>query len=102
MLDAEIDNLRSALQWALQAAPEISSRLGGQLGKYWQLRRDLEGLQWLDAALRAAGERAPLTDRARAQLRHAEQLSFRNQGAAAIDGLQAALALYRQANDTPE
>jgi predicted ATPase len=33
VLDAEIDNLRSALQWALQAAPETSLRLAGQLGK---------------------------------------------------------------------
>ncbi len=99
VLDAEIDNLRAALQWALQAAPEISLRLAGQLGDYWRLRRDLEGLQWLDAALQVAGERAPLTDRARARLHHAVQLSFRNEGEAAIDGLQAAVALYRQAND---
>ena len=101
-LDAEIDNLRSALQWALGAAPQISLRLAGQLGKYWQLRPGLGGLDWLDASLQAAGEGAPLTDRARARLHHANQLGFggfRNQGAAAIEGLQAALALYRQAND---
>ena len=99
VLDAEIDNLRSALQWALLAAPETSLRLAAQLGNYWRLRPGLEGLQWLDAALRAAGERAPLTDRARARLHHAEQLSFGNQGAAAIEGTQAALDLYRQGND---
>lgn len=98
-LDAEIDNLRCALRWALRAAPETSLRLAGQLGRYWQLRSDLEGLQWLDAALLAAGERAPLTDRARARLHHAQQLTLRNQGAAAIDGIRAALALFRQAND---
>jgi predicted ATPase/DNA-binding SARP family transcriptional activator len=97
-LDAEINNLRSALQWALQAAPETSLRLAGQLGNYWKVRYDLEGLQWLDAALQAAGDRAPLTDRARAWLRHADQLG-RNEGAAAIDETRAALALYRQAND---
>ena len=99
MLDAEIDNLRSALQWALQAAPETCLRLAGQLGKYWRLRPDLEGLKWLDASLQAAGERAPLVDRARARLHHANELSHRNQGAASIDGLRAAAALYRQAND---
>ncbi len=76
VLDAEIDNVRSALQWALQAAPEISLRLAGQLGDYWRLRPDLEGLRWLDASLQAAGEGAPLTDRARARLHHADQLSF--------------------------
>jgi predicted ATPase/DNA-binding SARP family transcriptional activator len=98
ILDAEIDNLRSALRWALRAAPETSLRLAGQLGDYWRLRHDLEGLQWLDAALQVAGERAPLTDLARARLHRAGQLQLRND-AAAIDGLQAALALYREAND---
>ena len=99
VLDAEIDNLRSALQWAFQAAPETSLRLAGELGSYWRLRPDIEGLQWLGTALRVAGEHAPLTDRARAVLRHADQLSFHNEGSAAIDGLTAALALYRQADD---
>jgi predicted ATPase/DNA-binding SARP family transcriptional activator len=99
LLDAEIDNLRSALRWALDAAPETCLRLAGRLGKYWRLRPDLEGLQWLEAALRSAGERAPLTDRARARLHHANELSNRSQGIASIDGLRAAAALYRQAND---
>ena len=99
VLDAEIDNLRSALQWALEAAPETCLRLAGQLGNYWQLRYDLEGLQWLDAALQAAGESAPVTDRARARHHHAQQLNMRNQRAAAIEDLRAAVALYRQAND---
>jgi predicted ATPase/DNA-binding SARP family transcriptional activator len=99
LLDAEIDNLRSALQWSLEAAPETCLRLAGQLGKYWRLRPDLEGLKWLEAALKAAGERAPALDRARARLHHADELSFRHHGAASIDGLRAAAALYRQAND---
>jgi predicted ATPase/DNA-binding SARP family transcriptional activator len=99
VLDAEIDNLRSALRWALKAAPEASLRLAGRLGKYWELRVDGEGLQWLDAALDVAGERAPLTDRARARLHRANQLGFRHQAAPATDDLRAALALYSQAND---
>lgn len=98
-LDDEIDNLRSALHWALQFEPHTSLRLAGQLGEYWRLRSDLEGLQWLGAALQVAGEGAPLTDRARARLHYARQLSFRKQGEAAIDGDQEALALYRQADD---
>ncbi|MDQ6819816.1 MAG: hypothetical protein M3076_05660 [Actinomycetota bacterium] len=98
-LDAELDNLRSALHWALHATPETSLRLAGRLGAYWRLRSDLEGLQWLKAALQAGGEHAPLTDRARARHYHAHQLSLRNDGAAAIDGMQTAVALYRRAND---
>jgi predicted ATPase/DNA-binding SARP family transcriptional activator len=99
VLGVEVDNLRSALEWALSAAPATSLRLAGQLGRYWELRADPEGLQWLQAALTAAGERAPLRDRARARLRRSNQLAFRHQDAAAIDDLHAALALYSQAND---
>jgi predicted ATPase/DNA-binding SARP family transcriptional activator len=99
VLDAEIDNLRGALQWALETAPETCLRLAGQLGKYWRLRPDFNGLSWLAASLEAAGEGAPLLDRARARLHHANVLSHYHQGAPSIDGLRAAVALYRQAND---
>ena len=99
VLDAEIDNIRSALRWALEAAPETCLRLTGQLGRYWRLRPDLEGLKWLDLSLRAAGHSAPVLDRARARLHHGNELSHGSQGEASIDGLQAALALFRQAND---
>ena len=99
VLDAEIDNLRGALDWGLHAAPETSLRLAGHLGAYWHIRSDLDGLRWLDAALHAAGETAPLADRARARFHHAGQLQMRNDGDAWIDGLRAAHALYREAGD---
>jgi predicted ATPase/DNA-binding SARP family transcriptional activator len=99
LLDAERGNLRGALQWGLQAAPQTSLRLAGQLGYYWRARCDLDGLQWLDAALQAAGESAPLIDRARGLYQRAHQLQLRFQGQATMDGLRAALALYRQADD---
>jgi predicted ATPase/DNA-binding SARP family transcriptional activator len=99
ILDAETDNIRGALRWALQAEPQASLRLVGRLGYYWQARCDLDGLDWLDAALRAAGESAPLTDRARARYQRADQLTLRYQGQAAINELRAAMALYDQADD---
>jgi len=97
-IGAEIDNLREALRWALQAAPETALRLAGQLGTYWSTRADREGLQWLDSALRAAGERAPILDRARALVSLAAQFDLRYEGEAAIGTLCEALELYRQAN----
>jgi predicted ATPase len=98
-IDAEIHNLRSALRWGLDAAPQTALRLAGQLGRYWQVGSGREGLHWLEAALAAAGDQAPPADRARARLHHAGQLGWREQGPAAIDGLGAALALFTQAGD---
>ena len=74
-LDAEIDNLRSALRWALRPHRRpacVSPASSAGTGSCALISRDCE---WLDAALLAAGERAPLTDRARARLHHANQLS---------------------------
>jgi hypothetical protein len=73
-LGTAIDNLRSALQWALGSAPPISLRLAGQLGAYWRLRYDLEGLQWLDASPRSgAASRRALARAARRRRRSAHQ-----------------------------
>jgi predicted ATPase len=99
VLDAEIDNVRSSLSWAIQAAPYAGLRLAGQLGKYWWIRSDPEGMQWLDVALRSAGERAPLIDRACASYWLADQFNLRSDGDAAIATFRAALALYREADD---
>jgi predicted ATPase/DNA-binding XRE family transcriptional regulator len=57
-LDAERDNLRAALGWAL-AAPEgaeTAVRLAAALWKFWRTRsRQHEGRRWLDAALALEG-----------------------------------------------
>ena len=98
VLAAEIDNVRGALFWAIQAAPETGLRLAGQLGEDWSVRFDPEGLQWLDGALRAAGDRAPLIDRARA-IAWLAQFDLGNEGEATIARLREALELYRQADD---
>ena len=98
ILDAEVDNLTAAMRWALEAAPSSALRLAGLLGDYWWVRHDPGGLHWLETALGAAGERAPLQDRARAHLSLATQLSFRHEGQAAKDELKA-LGLCHQAND---
>jgi predicted ATPase/DNA-binding SARP family transcriptional activator len=58
-LEAEHDNLRAALEWALQAEPmgrtvitAVALRLAGSLGLFWDLRGHFsEGRHWLDKAL---------------------------------------------------
>jgi predicted ATPase/DNA-binding SARP family transcriptional activator len=68
-LDAEVDNLRGALDWGLERGdPRLALRLGGVLAKFWDIRNmPDEGLKWIEASLDAAGDAAPLRDRARAR-----------------------------------
>jgi hypothetical protein len=98
-LDLDVDNIRAALQWAIQHQPEKALRLTGRLGPYWFIRGDPESVSWLDAALDAAGEQAPAADRAQAQLQRQGLLFARRQEDAARDAVEKALALFEQAGD---
>ena len=84
-LDQDADNLFAALSWGAERRPEAALRLAASLGPYWYIRDIAEGQRQLQAALEAAGERAPDRDRARAF----SQLAFlRN--AWQLDGTDAA------------
>jgi len=100
VIDRELDNIRGALQWAIDQEPAGALKLAGHLGEYWLIHHDYDGLPLLEAALQAAGEHAPPLDRARAQLHRATQIylllyDFPPATAAATT----ALALYRAADD---
>ena len=64
-LDAERDNLRAALAWALESGEATAAmRLAAWLGRYWGARGlDQEGATWLEAAL-ANGADVPGSARA--------------------------------------
>jgi predicted ATPase/transcriptional regulator with XRE-family HTH domain len=57
-LDEELDNLRTALGWAISVRnTETAQRLAGSLGRFWQIRGHLrEGRRWLTEALALPGE----------------------------------------------
>jgi len=107
-LDAEIDNLRVALGWALaEGEPALAVRLAGRLGRYWEFRgAPAEGRRWLRAAIEAADDEVPLDDLARAF--RAEVVMLEEQGSQwDVGGSHAilqsvaseALALSRRAGD---
>jgi predicted ATPase/DNA-binding SARP family transcriptional activator len=106
-LDAEDDNFRAALDWSLAREPELALRLAGRLDLFWGIRnRFAEGLEWIEAALEAAGDDAPVGDRARARR---AQVFLLGQGGALYDwrgsmqtaraAADDALALSRQADE---
>jgi predicted ATPase len=69
-LDAEHDNMRTALEYARSTADgaEAGLRLAAALAPFWEWRGYLaEGRRWLEQAL-ASGEQAPVNLRARALL----------------------------------
>jgi non-specific serine/threonine protein kinase len=55
-VDEEIDNLRSALEWAFESGQaELGGELAARLERYWWVRRKTEGVTWLERALGQPG-----------------------------------------------
>jgi predicted ATPase/DNA-binding SARP family transcriptional activator len=102
-LEREQNNLRAALQWALEQGDAVTSlRLGSALWLFWHVRGHYsEGRRWLDAvsALPVADESG--LDRVRAQVLAGAGVLAGDQGdsAWAIGRLEEAAALARQAGD---
>jgi predicted ATPase/DNA-binding SARP family transcriptional activator len=106
-LDAEVDNFRAALDWSVRHDPLAALRLAGVLVWFWDIRAMYdEGLEWVSAALDAAGDAAPIGERAaalRAQVDlQAGKGSFYDWESSlenARAGASEALALSRQVGD---
>jgi len=65
-LSREHDNLRGAMQWAIDGEKgEMAMRTGGPLWRFWYARGHLaEGRRWLEASLGLSSSRLPTTPRA--------------------------------------
>jgi predicted ATPase len=102
-LDAESDNLRAALSRdRRQGAIERVLRIATALEDWWQDRASwVDGARWIEDALEAAGAGVPFTLRADS-LRVLAQLRVHTANLAATrTSAEAALALYRTADDKP-
>jgi non-specific serine/threonine protein kinase len=77
-LDAEVNNLRAALEWSLtsESRAQKGLRLAGALVRYWQYRGHLsEGEQWCLQLLSKCGLDEPSVERAKA-LRGLARMTF--------------------------
>jgi len=99
-LEAEHDNMRTALGWSLEAGEaEAGLRLAGALGLFWGVRGYLgEGRDWLNRALAAACRASPAV-RAKALLLAGVLAGGQSDYGPAAAILEESLALYKQMND---
>jgi len=101
-LEAEHDNLRAALRWSLEHAPESALRLSGAVSRFWYGHTHLsEGRQWLEAALTRPQAMAVSSARQVAKALHGAGVlcMFQNDFPAARTFLEQARALYREHGD---
>jgi predicted ATPase/DNA-binding SARP family transcriptional activator len=98
-LEAEHDNLRAALAWGIQHAPESALQLAGSLWLFWYTRGYLaEGQRWLEET--AAREDLPALARARAHNAAGIIARDRADYARAAELCNGALAVFRQEGGT--
>ena len=99
-LEADHDNLRAALRWALEAGEAaMALRLAGALWRYWSVRGHLqEGQAWLAAALATGRGEAPTL---RAKVLNGAGALAHNSGdlRAAVAFFEESLALWREAGE---
>ncbi|HET7095080.1 MAG TPA: tetratricopeptide repeat protein, partial [Thermomicrobiales bacterium] len=99
-LDAEHDNLRTAIDWALETGKAaIALAIAAELTLYWDLRGEYtEGRRWLQRAL-VADNGGPSRERARASEGAAALAIGQGDFAAAVAYADQALAHFRAVGD---
>jgi predicted ATPase/DNA-binding SARP family transcriptional activator len=97
-LEADLDNIRTALRWADSGAPEQMLLLAGTLKLFWRVRGHLdEGRLWLDEALAHSAE--PTPGRARALEAAGALAQRRGDYATAKEQWQEGLDIWRDLGD---
>jgi len=94
----ELDNLRAALDWGLEADPKLALSLAASLDGFWAVTAPDEGMRRLDALLRKAPD-APLDLRARALRAFGSSANPAGDDAGAERAYELSLAAYRELGD---
>jgi non-specific serine/threonine protein kinase len=98
-LEAEHDNLRVALGWAIEHDPEAALRAAGGIWEFWRVHSHLsEGRRWLDAAL-ANGSTAPASVRATALDTAGGLASWQGDFVRAEELFNEGLSIFRELGD---
>lgn len=99
VIDMELDNVRAALQWALDCGRVADGlAIAGRLYQYWYMRSEREGRQWLERLLARDHEVIPDVD-APALLALGSILQAQGEQSAAITTCERGLPLaHRAAN----
>lgn len=103
-LDAEHDNMRTALQWALERRDgSTAGRMGAALASFWYARSYLsEGRAWLEQALALLDEGAPVSELRARVLSGAGMLAYiQGDYEPARARLEESVALARASGDQP-
>jgi len=102
-LSKDIDNLRAALQWALETGSlDVGFRLAHDLWRFWQQRAQLrEGRSWFDRLLAAPGAEARTIARANGLTGAAGIAYWQNDYAAASTWYAEAESIFRELDDKP-
>jgi predicted ATPase/class 3 adenylate cyclase len=98
-LDAERDNFRAALRWALDAGrAALALRLASALGRLWVIRAPREGYAWLSETVEKAQD-APKEMRARGLMWAGSAVFFTGDYRRSLELEEEALDLFRQLGD---
>jgi predicted ATPase len=100
-VEAEQDNLRAVLQWAIeQGETETALRLSGTLSYFWQIRGNMsEGRRWVEVALALPGASAYRAAYAQALLGAGVIAWFQGDPAAARSWCEESAAIHRELGD---
>ena len=100
-LDREHGNLRAAMRWLLsRGGPAEAARLGWALWLFWGIRTHFaEGRQWMEQALKVAGDAMPASARAQALFVAGMMANYLGDHRSAEPLLEECIGLFRGLGD---